>query len=111
MPKDMSTLNAAKAAKMLATPMSFENRIITRATWLECLAERGYKLRKKVVPKYTFNRVLFNRMGGGGQQEAYDKKMKETKEALQLNAPDDSEYFDICPTEADYFKQVAAHLG
>lgn len=109
-------LGASKSAAMdegrrkalLAKPVRFEGRQMTKAQMIEELVRRGGALKLDRLPKHVFSSRAYNKMGYA-EQRAYDEKMK-IKMPFAVQLPN-GVFFEITQTEADYFKSLGGQLG
>ena len=99
----MSAMTEGKKKSLLAKPVVYRGRHMTKAKMVEEMVAGGGALREDHFPKYTFNRSVFNRMSNAEQVE-YDKKMK-TKMPFAVEMPDGT-FFEVTQTEAEYFRSL-----
>lgn len=98
-----SAMQEGKKKALLAKPVRFRGRQMTKAQMVEEMVRMGGRLKVDHFPKHIFNRSAFNRMGYAEQAE-YEKKMKvKMPFAVQL---EDGSFFEITQTEAELFKSL-----
>lgn len=96
-------MQEGRKAALLAKPVRFQGRQMTKAQMVEEMVSRGGRLKVDHFPKYVFNRSAFNRMDWAEQRD-YEKKMKTKMPfAVQL---EDGTFFELTQTEAEYFKSL-----
>ena len=96
-------MQEGRKKSLLAKPVRFQGRQMTKAQMIEELVRQGGRLRADHFQKHVFNRTTFNRMNGDEQAE-YAKKMKlKMPFAVELG---DGTYFEITQTEAEYFTSL-----
>lgn len=86
--------------KTLDTRMQFSEGVMTRREWLLLRIGSGATASTAEVPSVKFNRVKYNRMEGGAQQE-YDQKLAKTKTEYRIWQ--DSTFWAVTKTEYDFF--------
>jgi hypothetical protein len=101
-------MDEGRRKALLAKPVRFEGRQMTKAQMIEEMVRRGGMLKPDRFPKYDFSRTKFNRMGRD-EQAAYEEKMK-IKMPFAVELPN-GVFFEITQTEADYFKSLGGQLG
>lgn len=103
-----AAMDEGRRKALLAKPVRFEGRQMTKAQMIEEMVRRGGMLKPDRFPKYDFSRTKFNRMGRD-EQAAYEEKMK-IKMPFAVELPN-GVIFEITQTEADYFKSLGGQLG
>ena len=80
--------------------------ILTKREWLNKQLSKGAYVTSQEEPKYSFDRVKYNRMTTYKEQDEYERKMQETKIGYSLKLPNQSIFWDITKTEYDYFQNL-----
>jgi hypothetical protein len=105
----MTNINKAreiKNDKSLDQLVRYSEGILSKREWLKMQLAKGAYVTTQEEPKYQWNRIKYNRMTCYKEQEAYEKKMKETKIGYSLKLPNQDIFWDITKTEYDYFQSL-----
>lgn len=101
-------LQKGRREALLAKPVIFQGRQMTKAQMIDEMARQGGTLKLDRLPKYVFSSRAYNKMDYAAQR-AYDEKMK-TKMPFAIQLPSGT-FFEVTATEAEYFKSVGGQLG
>lgn len=96
-----------KKEAILNKVFRYDEGVMTRREWLNLMRVKGAFVEESTKNRIQFDRVKYNRMGGGiwsNEQEEYEKKCDEKVPCYNLRTPSNSYFFEITKTEYDYFK-------
>ena len=89
---------------ILDKKVNYNNRIYTRAQFIESILSTGGHTEIKQIPSVKYNRVKYNRMNER-EQAAFDKKLAIKKNEYRLYESESS-FYELNKTEYNYAKSI-----
>jgi len=99
----------AKAEKSLNIQMRYSEGVMTKKAWIELQLKKGSTVEQGTKNRIQFNRIKYNRMGGGiwsNEQDEYEKKCNEIVVSYKIYEAGKTSFYEITKTEYDYFNSL-----